>query len=1015
MLLSVGLTEADAQQAGITVITHGLSPSKITSGNALDKNKQLPWMLEMAVAIGENAKSRGFTYSIRMYDERSFHFSPHHPLLCDELLMGADVALERDAGGTCNAHDTAADEVILLYPWIEASNENATGMSSAEAAALANALVLGYYRGEYNISQPMHFIGHSRGTVVNSQAVRRLLNYDVGANIDHVTFLDPHDWGYLCGWDDFDLNGDIGLGDRAYPPRSYANRQDERNRGVIAWRGNTYYDTYYQINNLKRGVQSDLITTQDQGTAGCLSSTALDLIKRAGLAYVSGRRPSLAVLSYLQREGFTYALNGRPVQATVNHDWTHEEYKEKEKGRSRNLPMSHIGVVHRYIASISDASIPDGYRHSRLGGGSGRKQPQNGPRADWRFGSSEIGPQWVENGSFEYGYENVSVTSWIPGWGRHFSQGLVTANVRNGEIWLRTDVRSALTSDLVYVPQTATELTFDIRTPPYSDVDVAVEFQVFEGSGRFDYSSFVPASGYGANVNPSGGVGGLTRINNIDVSGLQGKVVRIRISVAKGVLPVTVVLDNVRILTGTPTLPTPSTAEVVYIIDSSGSMRQNDPRNARTASVQVAARLLPGNTSLAVVDFDTQVQTIVPPTLSQGAEEVIQQAMRRVNAEGGTDIGRALAGATGVMAPGIGRVVLLTDGQGSYNDEALAYRQNGWCIDTVGLGSDVNSALLSRISADSGCGTYRHASRAFELTGAFAEWGVKDGRSTMLARTEAMVAAGTTEVMEFTADGTVSDVSLLVSSEVGINRIQVQDANGSPIETWSPQRAEIDQRSLALSGSGAYRVLVEMITGSSGTGRFLGRVLAVSSIRTELSIAGQVVRPRMALPMNFRFSGEARMPDVLDVTTQIYRDGVNVQEAASRQLRVRSQQLSTSVQLPDEEGIYDVVMHIQGAAPEFNDFKRIVPLTVTVSRNAEIGFPVVEVVRGDEILVSDADMFGLHVGQPVVFRRSDGRIVGEGIVRGRVGPLARVFLARRMTRIDVGMTVDFDTNYFSGR
>jgi hypothetical protein len=43
------------------------------------------------------------------------------------------------------------------------------------------------------VSRPLHFIGHSFGTVVNSEAIQRL-GVLAGVTVDHMTTLDPHDW-----------------------------------------------------------------------------------------------------------------------------------------------------------------------------------------------------------------------------------------------------------------------------------------------------------------------------------------------------------------------------------------------------------------------------------------------------------------------------------------------------------------------------------------------------------------------------------------------------------------------------------------------------------------------------------------------------------------------------------------------------------------------------------------------------------------------------------------------------
>lgn len=137
-------------------------------------------------------------------------------------------------------------EKVLIYDWAKESEVNMEGYSEAAGDALFAALMK-----RKGTLGGLHFIGHSRGTVVNTECVLRLLT--VGLEVDHVTNLDPHDWGLRVSpggtvrlSEDFDnhpeLPGIPGIADSHV--------------GVVAWSGVKFYDTYYQTNGYEFGPEN---------------------------------------------------------------------------------------------------------------------------------------------------------------------------------------------------------------------------------------------------------------------------------------------------------------------------------------------------------------------------------------------------------------------------------------------------------------------------------------------------------------------------------------------------------------------------------------------------------------------------------------------------------------------------------------------------------------------------------------------------------------------------------------
>ena len=128
---------------------------------------------------------------------------------------------------------TATGEVVLLWDWAPESQEPSSGWAEAAGDALFSMLVgLGIVDpaiGAAN-TMPLHFIAHSFGSGVTSEAIERLAAF--GIPVDQVTYLDPHDFAQnLVPVDDQQKIFDLGL------PDGY---------GATVWNKVAFADVYYQ-------------------------------------------------------------------------------------------------------------------------------------------------------------------------------------------------------------------------------------------------------------------------------------------------------------------------------------------------------------------------------------------------------------------------------------------------------------------------------------------------------------------------------------------------------------------------------------------------------------------------------------------------------------------------------------------------------------------------------------------------------------------------------------------------
>ncbi len=156
-------------------------------------------------------------------------------------------------------------------------------------------------------------------------------------------------------------------------------------------------------------------------------------------------------------------------------------------------------------------------------------------------------------------------------------------------------------------------------------------------------------------------------------------------------------------------------------LDSSESMLWNDPGYVRrTAAKQFIDALVDGDRA-GVVDFDSRALLLSPLTQDRAAAKT---AVDRVDSWGGTNIGAGVSIANNELITRgnpdhLKAQILLTDGVGSYSHTLTEQAKAAdITIYTIGLGYDVDTALLQNIAAGTG-GMYFPVSSADGLPQVF--------------------------------------------------------------------------------------------------------------------------------------------------------------------------------------------------------------------------------------------------------------------------------------------------------
>lgn len=160
--------------------------------------------------------------------------------------------------------------------------------------------------------------------------------------------------------------------------------------------------------------------------------------------------------------------------------------------------------------------------------------------------------------------------------------------------------------------------------------------------------------------------------------------------------------------------------DVVFIIDTSGSMSWNDPQEFRKQAAKEFVGALLDEDRAGVVDFDSNAHVAQELTTDHGAVNVTIESL---DAWGGTDIGDGVARANYHFADASNdsrakTAILLTDGVGSGGRaEARTAAERNTTIYTIGFGG-ANGNKLADIAQITG-GNYTHVDSASDLPEVF--------------------------------------------------------------------------------------------------------------------------------------------------------------------------------------------------------------------------------------------------------------------------------------------------------
>ncbi|SEI41053.1 TIGR03503 family protein [Allopseudospirillum japonicum] len=389
------------------------------------------------------------------------------------------------------------------------------------------------------------------------------------------------------------------------------------------------------------------------------------------------------------------------------------------------------------------------------------------------------------------------------------------------------------------------------------------------------------------------------------------------------------------------------TPDIRVVIDVSGSMKQNDPKNLRVPALKLLIDLLPSESRAGVWTFGTYSNVLVPHGVVNDAwREMAREKAREIDANAlYTDIENAIERAAydiGRDPEGYDRhVIFLSDGMvdiSEANTEKARERENqvsrdnllysmvprlqqaGYSVHTVALSENADHDLLRRMAKETG-GLYAVAQSADELMKLFVN------AMDRSAPAEEVPLEGN----RFLVDASISEFTLLVFHGPTRQRVALKAPDG--------------QRYMALDhpenvrwfGSDRYNLVTVQ---SPQQGEWLleteahpdNRVTVISDLKLNVSDVPATLYRGVPLQLQAHFTEDGQVIErddfleLLDVRAQVIDDESRVlREQAMARSATEKGYFKQTLTLPEQLGSQRVEVHVDGKT-----FQRTVSRPVNV-------------------------------------------------------------------------------------
>ena len=381
---------------------------------------------------------------------------------------------------------------------------------------------------------------------------------------------------------------------------------------------------------------------------------------------------------------------------------------------------------------------------------------------------------------------------------------------------------------------------------------------------------------------------------------------------------------------------------VIALIDTSGSMKDSDPRNLRRAALDLFSGLANASTRLGVIRFSDQAQTLLEPTamglFGSAARQRVRDAVSAIGAEGGTSIGDALALAAKTIGADGATVILLSDGKSSKSKWSgdASMLPPGTVVHAIALSEKADRTGLEKISRDTG-GVFEIARSSDDLARLFANLFARAQDEQIAMVKEARIGAGDTHGYGFDVEpgnqtvtvsvdwpGSDIDLRLIGPDGVAIDSAEASTTGrGVEADTFdvirldhpAPGRWKIEVQAVDVDPKGEPYTLRAGLSG--GSLAFNWRLIhgAVGAGETIL------VKPAIAAPVRWLKSRAM----VRDITGQIIFKGRVAFGAKD----------SFEIPAIDNPGDYLVRLEVEGEIGGKDRFSRVFDRTIAIGPRRE--------------------------------------------------------------------------------
>ncbi len=156
---------------------------------------------------------------------------------------------------------------------------------------------------------------------------------------------------------------------------------------------------------------------------------------------------------------------------------------------------------------------------------------------------------------------------------------------------------------------------------------------------------------------------------------------------------------------------------LALVLDRSGSMGGEKLRKAQEAAIEALRRLGPQDLA-SVVIYNNEVETLVPAQSARNLDD-IERRIRSIRASGNTALYSGVSQAAAEIRKNlerecVNRILLLSDGQANVGPSSpddlarlgISLRKEQIAVTTVGVGTDYNEDLMTRLARESDGNTY---------------------------------------------------------------------------------------------------------------------------------------------------------------------------------------------------------------------------------------------------------------------------------------------------------------------